>query len=629
MPHSHTHRPTALSHASFEGMEALEQRLAMSTVHWDGGGDGVTLTDRYNWQCNHLPGKNDTAIIDVAGDPALVMNAGLFKVKKLVLAEQLTITGGTVTVSSGTTVSGTLNMAGGLFDGCGALNVTGKLKWTGGKISGGGNINIAASGLFAIAGSGTLELRRDVTNRGTTIWSDGNIEGYDSCGTVIINAPGALFKATGLLTRFRSNGHPGAFINQGTFVRDNQGVTKFVVPVSNSGTLNVAAGALELFAGGVNTGARNVAAGAVLHYFGNFTHGAGSTLSGGGMTIWQGGTHTIAGDWAMGSYLQLTNATVTGPGDFTIDGVLSWSKGRLEGAGRTLISPTGKISLMTEDMHVLARDIENNGTLIWNRGGLTFEGAVITNNEDKAFYVCADATAMSTQGVNLIINHGEIRKQLPTDLGFGGVTLDNDGLVNVRNGSFTIDPAALVQLSGTTLTGGSWSVYGTAVLSLSGAAIETIGSAASVTRIGRLAGFAALDALATNEGSITVSGGGALELAPVAGVFTNAGTITLRKGTILRVAGNLVQTPTGLIDIGIASHHMLGAGRMISAQNAAVAGNVTFTLQNGYAPVAGNSFLVLQAASVTGTFAGSDMPVIPGLTTSLDYRPDGVWLLFS
>ncbi|MFM9997186.1 MAG: hypothetical protein ACKVU4_15465 [Phycisphaerales bacterium] len=625
---------SASGHAArFEGCEQLEPRLTFSTVHWDGGGDGVTLTDKHNWECDVLPDKYDHAIIDVAANPLIQHNAGTFKVKQFTLAEDLTITGGTVSVSSLTTVKsggGVMNLAAGLFDGNGLLSVSGKLKWTGGKLSGGGDVEVKSTGTFVIAGSGTLELRRDIKSYGSITWASGDIDGYDACGTEIVNKAGALFKATGS-TSFRSFCWPGAFINEGTTVRDGEGLVRLVVPTTNSGTLNVVSGTLQLLAGGSNSGTRHVAAEGVLHYFGDFTHAAGSTLTGGGITIWQGGKHTIGGDWTMSSFLHVTNATVKGSGTLSIDGPLTWNSGRFEGDGGTVINPTGKISLMTLGEHTLARDISNNGTLIWNRGGLTFEGATITNNADKFFYVQANATAVGVEGAgdNRIINHGEIRKQLPTDLGFGGVILDNLGHLNVRNGSLTLNQGAVAQITGTTLTDGSWSVFGTALFSLSGAMIETVGAGAAISWIGRYSTFEGLGGLTLNEGAMTLGGGVPLVVTPAGGTFTNAGTMTFKQGTPITVAGDFVQTATGAIVIDISAHGLLSTGRLISAQNASLAGGVSFTYSGGFLPLSGDRFYFLKAAATTGTFGTIIFPDGPGPVGTLEYSLDGVRLVFA
>jgi hypothetical protein len=327
---------------SFESLEGLEQRLCFATYVWDGLGDGVSIMDRANWHNNHLPGPDDTAIIESAGDLSLVLTDGSFEVNSLVLSEKLTVTGGKLSIFSASEISGQLDMNGGEINGGGDLKISGVLNWNAGGIAGAGDLVVAPSGRLNIAGSGNMTLERDLINHGATRWISGNLVASGSSGTVINNASDGLFKATGQ-TVFKAGYWPGAFMNQGLFVRDGADAARFVVPFHNSGTINVASGTLQLWGGGSNSGPRNIAQGALLHCFGDFTEAAGSTLAGGGETIWQGGTHTIYGDWTMDSYLYISNATVTGPGLWTIDGVLGWSHGSLEGHGGTVIGPTGKI----------------------------------------------------------------------------------------------------------------------------------------------------------------------------------------------------------------------------------------------------------------------------------------------
>ncbi len=478
-------------------------------------------------------------------------------------------------------------------------------------------------GIFSIAGSGVMNLERDIVNHGRTLWMSGDLVGSGSSGTVMQNASDGVLKTLGPLS-FKSGAWPAAVINQGVFVQDSGSEARFLVPFTNAGTLNVAHGTLELWGGGSNSGARNVAQGAVLHYFGDFAENAGSTLGGGGETIWQGGTHTINDAWAMDSYLYLSNATVTGEGDWTIDGVLGWSHGTLAGRGNTIIGPTGKIEVRTLGAHVLARNITNTGALVWNRGPLTWHGATITN--EAAFNVAADATAVSELGQNRIVNHGEIRKVLPTALGFGGVTLDSDGLVNVRNGSLALDQGAVAQLQDGALSGGSWSVFGTAALSLSGATIQTVGAGALVERIGVNAGFDALSTLTRNDGTVRVYGGGFLDVVPMGGRFVNAGRLVLNNMTALRIAGDFQQEATGELNIGLGGSNVLSSGRVLIADHAILDGTVSVTFELGYVPSLGDEFLFLGSTSSEGHFSG--MFVDTTLSTEFIYLPDGVLLRF-
>ncbi len=122
----------------FDGMESLEDRLALSTYYWDGLGDGVSINDRFNWHNNHLPGPDDTAVIDSPDALSLTLTSGVFEVNRLELAEHLTVTGGALSVFSSSDISGRLDMLGGEINGGGDLGVRGALNWTAGRIAGPG-----------------------------------------------------------------------------------------------------------------------------------------------------------------------------------------------------------------------------------------------------------------------------------------------------------------------------------------------------------------------------------------------------------------------------------------------------------------------------------------------------------
>jgi hypothetical protein len=583
----------------------------LSTIAWDGGGDGVTLTDRFNWQGNSLPKIYDTAVISVPGEAALKHNSGTFAVCKLILDEQLTVDGGTVCVGEAAFINGTLTLESGKLTGPGDYKVFGKLKWTGGDILSGGDLITKPGGKLVLDGIEALELGRDLYNGGDAIWLSGDLvldcdddgcSHYNGCGhsddsIIVHNLEGGLFKViAGAKLQGDTNDR---FKNEGDLVRDGEGMAVFLVRSDNYAALNVVAGTLQLHEGGENSGPRHVAEGGILHYVKNFQHLAGSTLTGGGITIWQGGTHTIAADWTIASFVHVTNTTVTGPGTLFIDGPLTWNHGLMDGDGDLVINPSGKISLMTPGAHRLSRDIVNNGTLIWNNGTLDFQGATITNMADRFFFIQSNATATASAGENGIVNLGEMRKQLPTIMDLSAVRLDNQGFLNVRNGSLTLGAANVAQIEGATLAGGRWSVFGTASLSVPGAMVDTIGAGASVSRIGLFANLTLISSLVRNDGSIMIQGGGAFIVD--AAEFVNSGTLTIRRGTTLRVNGNYVQTPTGTLDLFATSNQMLYSGRLVSFQHASLAGTVSFTFAL-YTPVPGDRYVFLAADSLSGEF---------------------------
>ena len=88
----------------------------------------------------------------------------------------------------------------------------------------------------------------------------------------------------------------------------------------------------------------------------------------------------------------------------------------------------------------------------------------------------------------------------------GASPLNNTGTVNVQNGTLTVD-GGCTQVSGSTLTGGTWKVSNASTLSISGESLATIGPAASVTLDGLASSFAPITPLATVNGHLTLTGG--------------------------------------------------------------------------------------------------------------------------
>ncbi len=800
--------------------ESLEGRRLLATVNWDGGGDGVTLTQAANWESDVLPGAADDAVINVAGAPTLTHNASL-TVHSLTCAESLTMgMNATLTLGAASSFSGTLTL--GLFStlgGAGDIAITGTLTWPPSTISGTGTLTIAPGavlnqsgmgvlgrpltnagtvnvagninltnaaitndGVFNLApgssasvvggggatpfnnagtlnkdgaaqfsflgssspvplvntgtvnvNAGTLQLAvtgssnagtidvdsgatlsiesagmthgagsvisgagavqfkspqtigggatfagsnmtldfngslaggADVTITGTLHWTGGTMSGAGSTivalggtlnitggvtlsrtliddGTINHSAGSLALNGGTLVTQplrkyhfsgtasIDASGGTNLITNSGVFNKQTTGTSLIAIRFDNAGTVNVLSGTLRLDGDGTNTGKRNIAAGATLHYFGDHTHGAGSTLAGGGTTIWQGGTHTISGDWTTAGYLTWTNITVDGPGTLSTTGPISWASGTVEGAGGLEVKPGGKITITTVGAHTLARSIANDGTLIWNNGDLAFGGATITNNAGRIFYVLSGATATVIGGANAVTNQGTIRKQLGTALSFGDVPLDSPGAIDIRNGSITIPPAALAQLSGTTLTGGDWSVLPTGDLFITGASIGTLGAGASVTLLGNAATFDALDGLETNDGELVIGGGRLFTISPAGGVFTNNGVLVCRKGSALRVEGDFVQSSAGSLRIQIASAGGAGVGRVLASGSAMISGAVAFEFVAGFTPGAGVPFNFVLANLRAGTFATATIPAFTGLLGGLVYYASGAQIRYT
>src|SRR5262245_55917464 len=57
-------------------IERVESRVLFAAVSWDGGGDGTSWGDRFNWSADALPGSNDDVTINVAANPTVTVSTG-------------------------------------------------------------------------------------------------------------------------------------------------------------------------------------------------------------------------------------------------------------------------------------------------------------------------------------------------------------------------------------------------------------------------------------------------------------------------------------------------------------------------------------------------------------------------
>src|SRR5437867_2392317 len=100
-------------------MEHLENRLLLTAISWDGGGDGSSWGVGANWSGptghdNTVPGPNDDVTIDVGGNPTITVSSETAVAKSLTCAEALVVSGGSLTVgSNGASLDGTTTVSGG------------------------------------------------------------------------------------------------------------------------------------------------------------------------------------------------------------------------------------------------------------------------------------------------------------------------------------------------------------------------------------------------------------------------------------------------------------------------------------------------------------------------------------
>src|SRR6266545_4699420 len=181
-------------------IEPLEERIVMSAVAWDGGGDGLSWQDRFNWNTDQVPGTLDDVTINVSGTPTVRYSQATSTVHSISNSENLLVadgaltvsttfqqgtgslteSGGSLTLSGGTVTGGSVSLQGGTFTG--TLTFRNTALTTSAAVSGPSTLILQGGNTLAgevpvdqtlwvqganAAFNATLTLAGDVTNHGT------------------------------------------------------------------------------------------------------------------------------------------------------------------------------------------------------------------------------------------------------------------------------------------------------------------------------------------------------------------------------------------------------------------------------------------------------------------------------
>jgi hypothetical protein len=318
-----------------------------------------------------------------------------------------------------------------------------------------------------------------------------------------------------------------------------------------------------------------------------------------------------------------TGAQVTNDVTATIENGLTLADGATVQLGATGFGPgsmsfSGTQTLGGTGEILLQGDRGENSSMYPSSGTLTI-GPNITVAGGSSF-----GTVGSTAGS--IVNNGLISSPV------SGITLTidgaftNNGTIQASNGgTLTISsPNELTNLDPGTLTGGTWNVFAGSTLNLPSTTITT--NAANITLNGTGSNFAALNTLANNLGTLTVSGGRIFTTS--APLLTNDGMLAILSGSqinALAFDNNSDGTMSFQLSKGVAASGLLDASGAVN-----LGGTLQWSLAPGYTPAPGDSLTILQGLSVSGVFADTMAPALPpGVGYSLVYSPSEVQIDFA
>jgi fibronectin-binding autotransporter adhesin len=409
--------------------------------------------------------------------------------------------------------------------------------------------NLTNEGTFNINNNAQTELTGTITNTGSF-----NLAGNGASTYLLINGAVTL-KGGGIVDLGSSNNDYSNYIyGEGTTptltsyntIEGSGNLGSGNMGFTNNGTVdaNVAGGAISInvnSSGFTNyngttttlTGGTYIANGGNINYnFGNTTGittlSASVTEEGGGQFI-----NTNNSTNALGNLTSITSTgALTTDVNFTDPGAFS-NAGALTILGGTTfkVASLAQISggSLTAGTYVLDSNLDITGaaqTITTNAANLTLAGGTIEN------------TSNSTNALaSLANNSGKLTIGGSTAFTTSASSFNNTGTLTINPGSTFIAPA-LTQISGTTLSGGTFVLGGNIDLN-SGVSITT--NSSTLTLEGGTINSGSTNALAgldSNTKSLTLANSANFT---TAGNFSNTGSLTVNGGSTFTVTGTLTQ----------------------------------------------------------------------------------------
>ncbi len=530
-------------------------------VTWDGPAAGGTWGTPANWDTDTLPGPADHACIPATA--SVLHSSGTTQVLTVQVDGTLRVTAGTLETTSTADDSevAALELAGGTLLGAGDVLIGATMEWTGGSMSGAGTTSVLPGATLDKGGFTSLA-------EGRTLAIGGLME--VTADQPIIDGGGA---------------DPLVGVLAGGIVRKTAGagVSRIDTPVRNDGTIESAAGTLNLDGGGApaapSTGTYGGGAGTGTVQFAGGTHllGAGSELA--GRTLLSSGV--VAPDGAAtttvsGAGNRITGGSVAGTGTLAVAGGLAWDGGAMTAAGTTRVLAGATLAhggftslaegrlleiagLMTMDAAQPIIDGGGVDPLVHVDDGGTIRRATTTGTARIDAPVENDGTVAATTGLLRIDGGGGAGT---ADGTFGAAAAT--GTVEFGGGTFTLADGAVLA-GGTHLISGTVAVAGGATATASGAN-EVSGGV-----VGGTGTLAVTGTLVWDGGTMTAAG---ITRVPAGGTLVHAGFTSLADGRTLEIGGLLrMDADQPIVDGGGADPalRVLGTGTVRKAAGAGTA----------------------------------------------------------
>ncbi len=234
---------------------------APGALFWDGGGDGTTWSDPFNWVGDAVPVDDDA--VAIGGETRFTVvydvTAGDTRLAHLDSCQNLHITGGQLEVdgpgfarailqlSGGTLIATGPFLVGHTFEqdsngtlqGIGSMTVSNQFIWSDGEQEGTGETII--NGTSTIDTTIKVLRERTLTLNGATTWSGGNLN-LSPGATINVNAPFDIQTDADML---HAAGINSTFNNTSTLTKSSgAGLATITADFVNSGDVSLSSGAL-------------------------------------------------------------------------------------------------------------------------------------------------------------------------------------------------------------------------------------------------------------------------------------------------------------------------------------------------------------------------------------------------
>jgi hypothetical protein len=501
----------------------------------------------------------------ISAGGGLIFNAGTFNIDPTTTiagSGTVAVNGATLSHGSGVggvTIAAPLTLSSGFITGSNALAINAPFTWTGGTLgSGNGTATVNVGMTFVGPQNKALSAYRLViAPTATASWSGGLI--YLGSGSVLENR--GTFNATNDSSVLNNGGAVPALVNSGVFNKSSiaNGTTIISIPFTNSGTVNITSGVLDINAGGSAPGGTFVLAPAGTLLLDNATFNVDSTttITGGGTVSLAGATLSLTGaSVAIPSPLSFSSGFISGSSALSISGPFSWTGGTFGPGNGTATINTAAATISginAKTLNVYHVVIAPTATVNWSGGFIYLGNGSILEN-DGTFNMVSDSTiAFSGGAISSLVNSGVINKSSPAnDSSVIGVPFTNSGAVNINSGVLTVNLGGSAPTGTFAIAAGAGLLFGNGTFTLGSGPISGAGTAI------------------VNFGTLAVPGSSVISapLSFINGFISGSGSLSI-NGPLSWTGGSFggglgTATANGGIAISGAASKALGAYRLVN-----------------------------------------------------------------